>query len=113
MRIKPINKFLKIFLKSTIVGITLCPFGIYIKKEYLNNLNSILINHEKIHWKQQLEMLVIPFYIWYLLEYSMRYFKSPRTAYRNISFEKESYTNENNLEYLKSRKMYSWIKYLK
>jgi hypothetical protein len=113
MKIKPINKFLKAFLKPTVAGITLCPFGIYVKEEYLNDLNSELINHEKIHWKQQLEMLVIPFYIWYLVEYSIRYFKSPRTAYKNISFEKEAFDNDQNLEYLKSRKKYSWIKYLK
>jgi hypothetical protein len=112
MKIKPINKFLKIFLKPTIAGITLCPFGIYIKEEYLNELNYKLINHEKIHWKQQIEMLIIPFYIWYILEFSIRYFKSSKTAYKNISFEQEAYSNDDNLEYLKSRKIYSWLKYL-
>lgn len=31
----------------------------------------------------------------------------------NISFEREAYTNDNNLEYLKDRKYFAWIKYLR
>ena len=31
----------------------------------------------------------------------------------NISFEQEAYMNETNLEYLKERKMYSFLKYFK
>lgn len=34
-------------------------------------------------------------------------------AYHDISFEEEAYGNENNLEYLETRKHYSWTKYLK
>jgi len=32
-------------------------------------------------------------------------------AYRNISFEKEAYSNDDNLEYLKQRKIFNFIKY--
>ena len=110
MKIKPINKFLKIFLKPSIAAITLCPFGIYVRDKYLTDR---LINHETIHWKQQLEMLVIPFYIWYLIEFLIRSFKSSKTAYRNISFEREAYDNDDNLEYLKERKLFAWLKYIK
>jgi hypothetical protein len=33
------------------------------------------------------------------------------TAYRKISFEKEAYDRENNLEYLKNRKLWSFLRY--
>ena len=33
--------------------------------------------------------------------------------YRSISFEQEAYKYEMNLEYLKNRKRYNWIKYIK
>ena len=33
-------------------------------------------------------------------------------AYLNISFEKEAYQNDYNLEYLKYRKRFAFIKYL-
>jgi len=74
-----------------------------------------LINHETIHLKQQVELLFVLFYIWYVIEYIIRIFQyqSPQKAYRNISFEREAYDNEDNLKYLESRKLFSWIKYLK
>lgn len=65
-----------------------------------------LLNHERIHLRQQLEMLVIPFYIVYLIEFYTK-------GYRNISFEKEAYQNEQNLNYLKTRRLYSFLKYYK
>lgn len=109
MKIKPISKFLKIFLGKNIAGITLCPFGIYVKD--LNNVR--LINHEKIHWKQQLEMLVIFFYIWYIIEFLIRKFISKKDAYMNLAFEREAYNNDDDLNYLENRKHFSWIKYIK
>lgn len=66
----------------------------------------VLLNHELIHHRQQLEMLILPFYILYLTELITK-------GYRNISFEKEAYENEMNLDYLKSRKPYGWMKYWK
>jgi hypothetical protein len=39
------------------VSITIWPFGIYFAKDiYMQN--ERIINHEKIHWRQQQEMLV-------------------------------------------------------
>lgn len=51
------------------------------------------INHEWVHWWQELKWLIIPFYIVYLFEYTMGRFKGMNhyEAYRNISFEKEAY----------------------
>ena len=69
-------------------------------------VDDVLINHEKIHLKQQLELLIIPFYIWYLISLH-------RKGYMNISFEKEAYANEADLDYLNKRKPYSFLKYTK
>jgi len=110
MKIKTMTNFLKFFLGKRIIGITLCPFGVYIIEKYIADL--FVINHESIHWKQQVEMLVIPFYIFYILEFIVKLFIYGGDAYRNLSFEREAYANDHNLEYLKIRKNYSWVKYI-
>ena len=98
------NRIINIFefiLGFEIQAISFYPFifiahGVKITKE--------LINHEKIHLQQQKELLIIPFYIWYLIELKTK-------GYMNISFEKEAYKNDDNLEYLNQRKIYSFFKY--
>ena len=94
-------------------GITLFPF-IFLKKPEFK-YDKILINHEKIHLRQQLELLIIFFYIWYVVEYYIHFFKCKNAymAYRAISFEKEAYDNEHNLDYLQKRKLWGFWKYLK
>lgn len=77
------------------------------------SMNKEDFNHESIHTAQIKELLYIFFYVWYLIEYVVKLFIHGKYAYRNISFEREAYTNEDNLEYLDNRKHYSWIKYLK
>lgn len=88
------------------------PF-IIINNEYLRN-NKTLINHERIHLRQQAELLVIFFYVWYFTEFFFRIlqYKTRQKAYEHISFEKEAYENEHNLDYLKTRKFWSFYKYL-
>ena len=78
-------------------------------------VTSRLINHEEIHAKQQKEMLIIPFFIWYGIEFLFRLiqYRNWHEAYINISFEREAYANDRNVSYLASRKLYSWIHYLK
>jgi len=102
----------KNLFRKNFVGITLFPF-IFLKDKSLK-LNKTLVNHEKIHIKQQLEMFVIFFYTWYLIEYFIRliHYKNKYEAYKNISFEREAYDNESNLLYLKNRKLYSFLNYL-
>lgn len=77
-------------------------------------IDKYVINHEKIHTAQQRELLFIPFYILYIIEWCFRFlqYKDRKKAYYNISFEKEAYINGRNLEYLRKRRHYSWIKYL-
>lgn len=93
-------------------AMALYPF-ILIKHEELRN-DKFIINHEKIHLRQQVEMLIIFFYLWYLMEFLIKFikYKNRRKAYENISFEKEAYDNECNLNYLTERKFYSFLKYL-
>lgn len=75
--------------------------------------NRVLINHERIHLRQQIELLVVFFYLWYVTEYiinRLRY-KDAKKAYRNISFEREAYANETDMDYLYNRSLWSFIKY--
>ncbi|MFD1062111.1 hypothetical protein ACFQ1Q_02540 [Winogradskyella litorisediminis] len=92
-------------------GLTLFPFIFLKRKELL--LNKILVNHEKIHLRQQLELLIIPFYLLYIIEFIIRYLKLNdwQQAYRSISFEREAYKNDTNLKYLKNRPFWNFINY--
>ena len=74
-------------------------------------IDDITLNHEKIHTAQIKEMLYVFFYVWYVIEWLIRLPKG--NAYRNISFEREAYDNQYNLNYLKSRKRFNFAKYLK
>jgi hypothetical protein len=93
------------------IAITIYPF-IIINKDFKDD--EVLLNHEKIHIKQQKELLWFPFFIWYFLEFFMRYiqYRNWLKAYQNISFERESHRNEYNPNYIKHRKKYAFIKYL-
>ena len=69
------------------------------------------INHELIHTEQMKEMLYVFFYLWYFIEWFIRLF-CKGNAYRNISFEKEAYGNDDNLDYLNEREPFAWMKFL-
>lgn len=84
------------------IAITIWPF-IFTRKE----LNDIDRNHEEIHGVQQKELLLIFFYIIYIIEWFIRLFINKGNAYKNISFEKESYKHEKDLDYLKTRKHFA------
>ena len=74
--------------------------------------NTKMYNHERIHWFQQWEMLIIFFYFWYLIEWIVKLFKYGGQAYSNLSFEREANAHEGDMNYLPTRKWYAWIKYL-
>ena len=85
-------------------------FGIVFTKGELSNRE---LNHEAIHTEQMKELGYIFFYIWYFIEWLLEVLLPPyNKAYHDISFEEEAYNNENNPNYLKSRKRYSWIKFV-
>ena len=88
-------------------------FGILFTKE--DSLSKTTINHELIHTAQMKEMGYIFFYLWYCIEYVLirLFHKKQGDAYYDVSFEEEAHNNDNNLDYLKTRKHYSWFKYIK
>ncbi len=102
----------KHFFYKNYVGLSLWPF-IFLKSDALKE-DTILINHEKIHLRQQQELLILPFYLLYLFEWSLRtlWYMDSYRGYQNISFEREAYHNENKEDYLSQRKPFHFIKYL-
>ena len=115
-------------------AMTIWPF-IFIRLEEKREYNDVDDRHENIHGEQQKEMLcvaviiaailfavgcawwccLIPlplFFWWYLIEWLLRLF-GKGNAYRNISFEREAFSNEKDESYLSKRKRFAWIKYIK
>ena len=88
-------------------------FGVLFTKQ--DRLIPSTINHEKIHTEQMKEMGYIFFYLWYFIEYLLirLFHKKQGNAYHDVSFEEEAYKNQYNYSYLKGRKHYAWIKFLK
>lgn len=92
-------------------------------------LDASVINHEGIHTAQQRELLYLPFYVLYGLEWVWQFLRlsllvhpdgfpirqnsrQPRqnvrhAAYRAISFEREAYGNAHNLAYLAHRRPFA------
>lgn len=93
-------------------GMTVFPF--IILRDKLGADYDVLVNHEKIHIRQQLELLVLPFFIWYFADFLVKLirYRDKNKAYKNIVFEREAYTNENNLKYLKSRSFWRFMRFL-
>lgn len=93
-------------------GLTFFPF-IFLKNRK-DKGNIVLLNHERIHIRQQIELLIIPFFLWYGIEFLVRLiqYKKWSSAYFNISFEREAYANEKDLNYLKKRSFYDFIKFI-
>lgn len=77
-------------------------------------IDKYVINHERIHTAQQRELLFVPFYLLYFIEWCWKLLKynNSKEAYYDISFEREAYKYGKDLEYLKNRKHYAWVKFL-
>jgi hypothetical protein len=99
-----LSKYIRFLLPKYVTAIALWPFIIFRNMDKKDDLT--IINHEKIHLKQQVELLVIPFYIIYLIEFMYHFLliKNRFEAYKKISFEREAYKFENDKSYLKTRK---------
>ena len=102
----------KYFFSRNYVGVSIWPF-IILKHSGLTE-DRVLINHERIHLRQQAELLILPFYFWYFLEWCFKslFYLNFYKAYRNLSFEREAYQNESNPEYLVGRKRFAFTRYL-
>lgn len=94
-------------------GLTFYPFVFLVSKN--DKQNKVFINHERIHLRQQLELLIVPFYVWYGLEFLIRLiqYKNRRKAYYTICFEREAYENEKDLDYLKRRSFWKFLSFLR
>lgn len=105
------NFFTNLFSAKRAAAVAIFPFIFLAKKSYKNNL--ILLNHERIHLSQALELGVLFFYLWYIIEFFVHYIqcRNFNKAYLRISFEREAYHNESNPHYLKQRKFYSFLRY--
>lgn len=93
-------------------GLAFFPF-VFLKYQF-DKSDKIFLNHERIHLQQHVEMFIFPFYVWYFLEFCFRMiqYRNFDLAYRNISFEREAYDKENDLDYLKQRKFWNFLKYI-
>lgn len=90
-------------------------FGILFARKGAN-INGRTLNHERIHSAQMRELLYVLFYVLYVIEYLIRIPMCDfdvLQAYRSISFEREAYANDDDFEYLKIRKLFAFLKYLK
>ena len=98
--------FLSYFTPITIGAITIGPL-VFSRGE----MSEVTKNHETIHWQQYIETGIIGFIFLYYLFYAINFirYRDGELAYYMIPFEKEAYDNDNNLEYLETRKRYSWI----
>jgi len=111
---KPIKIYVPFLKFFGILGFAFFPF-IFIQKGMSDSENKRIINHETIHIHQMVEFLIFPFILLYIIEFTInmfRYSLNVDMSYRNISFEKEAYSNDQDLDYLKKRKSYSSLDYL-
>ncbi len=107
------NKITGFILGKNFLAMCLYPF-LLVRKEFDIVSLPQSLNHEKIHARQQIEMLWIFFFVWYFLEYLVRLVSchSSRQAYLNLSHEREAYAHQHNQDYITVRKPYAWLKYL-
>ena len=77
-------------------------------------MDDQLKNHETIHYHQWVELCFIGFAILYPLFWLVGLFRyrDGSMAYAMNPFEIEAYENDNNLDYLAKRRLFSWRQYL-
>jgi len=88
--------------------LAICLFGFIFS---IRPLNPVEYNHERIHAAQQKELLYLPFFVWYGIEWLFFYLKywDGEKAYHHIRFEKEAYNHQSDLQYLEKRKHYHYV----
>jgi len=70
--------------------------------------------HETIHYQQQLELLFVGQWLLYVLFWlwNLVLYRNGAIAYMNNPFELEAYANDDNEDYLLTRKRYAWVKHV-
>lgn len=81
-------------------AMTVYPF-IFARRE----MDDVCLRHEAIHAMQQRELLLLPFFIIYVLEWLVRLAvcRDSRRAYRSVSFEREAYGHQMEVGYRRRR----------
>ncbi len=103
-------RFLKFITRGFAKAIVLFPFIILSKGA--DKYDTALIRHEQIHIYQQLELLVIGFYLWYVTEYGVYRLQgyNHRDAYMRLSHEQEARYYECSPG--EHRKFFGFLRYL-
>lgn len=81
-------------------------FGVIFARKSSGRITPTTMRHEKIHTAQMKELLYIGFYVLYFMEWLFR-LVTTKNAYKNISFEREAYSNQGNVNYLSTRKHFA------
>lgn len=98
---------------SGIGGLTIFPFVI-LREEMRGTAEAMVtINHERIHIRQQIELLLVFFAVWYAASflYGRLRGRSWYDSYRNIIFEREAFDRMYDPDYLKKRRVFAFMKY--
>lgn len=92
-------------------AMALYPF-ILVKRKELKS-DEVLLNHERIHHRQQVELLLVFFYLFYGINYlyNLLRYRQHYTAYRQIIFEREAFAMDQQADYLKHRKRWAFRKF--
>ena len=99
-------------VSKTARGAAFFPF-IFVKEESF--AEPWLINHECIHFRQQLEMFFVGIWVLWVYErvYARLILRLPRfESYIYGAWEQEAYLNQNNAQYLDQRKPYALFYYI-
>lgn len=118
------------------IALTLWPF-IFVRRDEWPKFTAAVRRHERIHGRQQVELLLVgtllslllalggsgwwsllalPLFFWlYGLEWlvGLLTLRDSNEAYKNISFEQEAYDNELDPDYLTARKPFAWLRYIR
>lgn len=92
-------------------SICIKPNDSLIRKNEIYRLQTRIINHERIHFYQCMELGIVGFYILYILNFIINifYYLDVNKAYRNICFEREAYLCDEIHNYHVERKMFTFI----
>jgi hypothetical protein len=97
---------------STFNALAIWPFIILRERDLRGD--QVLLHHERIHLKQQMELLWIFFFLLYFAEFLAKViiYREFKRAYRNISFEREAYHQERNPDYARNKPFWSFVRYI-
>ena len=92
-------------------AITIFPFIFYNGMK----LDESEMRHEMVHLRQQIALVILPFYLLYLLFWlsNLVRYRDKDLAYRNIPFERSAYCLENQQSVTPLRQSFHWLCCLK